>query len=497
MRSLFFLFTFCLLITGCKVGPNYHPPAAPIPDDFVENQPNKTEEVDDEDLIQWWSIFNDPFLSELIEIAVGYNFDYRIAIEKVYQARAQYWVQFTQILPEVDASATATRFKVSQSFGTTPDAPSDGDSGIAPPPVAATTTISPFQNFFQIGLAAIWEIDLFGKLRRSAEAAHDLWEASMESMRGVKIVVITEVANTYATICAYQKKKDIAEQAVNLDLEILSLSESRFNSGLTNQQEVETAMAAVNTDRAQLIFIDASLKQFIYSLSILLGMLPENVIELFQIERPIPHSEGKVPISLPADLLKRRPDILTAERELAAATEQIGVAIAQMFPTLSLAGSSSSFAANPLQGANIGFSSDSFPRLFRPESLIWGIGGFMTVPVFDFGKRQAAVNVQVALRNQAYYAYQKTVIAALQETEQALEQYFHEERREMELNKAVQANWRYLAFTMDLFQAGLANYTQLLVAKDVWLTSVNTLTDSQQALTIDLISIYKALGGDW
>lgn len=490
--SLLFIFLSFLFLSGCKVGPNYHPPAVYLPEDYIEDQQDKTFEVEDENLVHWWSIFNDPFLDLLLDTAIVQNYDYRIAIEQVYQARSQYWVQFTQILPEFDATNVDTRFRVSRAFRTSNDSIANNVAASN-----ATTTLSPIQNFFQVGLDAIWEIDLWGKFRRAADAAYDLYEASEDEVRGVKITLISEVVNTYAVICSYQKKKDIAEQNLNLDMEIVTLSRSRLEAGLTDQQEVETSLAALEADQAQLTIIEAALKSTIYSLSVLLGNLPETVIGDFLIERPIPQAEGKVPVGLPSELLRRRPDIRAAERQLAAATEHIGVAVADLFPTLSLTGSSSSFAANPLQGANIGYSSDRFNKLFHPEALIWGIGAFITAPIFDFGKRTAAIDVQIALRNQAYYIYQKTVLAALQETEQALEIYFNDEIREKSLYIEAQANWRILVLTKDLFQAGLANYTQVLQAKYIWLASLNTLTDSQQALATDLVAIYKALGGDW
>lgn len=500
MRSFFLAIFSCLFLAGCKVGPDYHPPSTIVPTEFNENEFDMTIEVEDEDLIHWWSTFNDPFLDQLLETAILQNFDYRIALEQVYQARSQYWVQFTQILPELDADSTASHFRVSRSFGTRSNSdstPAAGASSTIAAPSASTAAVSPIQNFFQFGLAAIWEIDLFGKLRRSADASYDLWQATAAEMRGVKIIVLSEVASTYAVICSYQLKKYITEQVVSLDEELLALSQVRFEAGLAPQQELESTLAALVADKAQLSLVQAALKQAIYSLAVLLGELPETVINDFEIARPIPRAEGMVPVGLPSDLLRRRPDIQNAERQLAAATEQIGVAVASLFPSLSLTGSSSSFAANPLQGANIGFSSDSLSKLFRPASLIWGIGALVTMPVFDFGKRNAEINVQIALRNQAYYAYQKTVISALQETEQALEVYFNEERREKSLDKVVQSNWRTLSLTSDLFQAGLANYTQVMDAKEIWLASLNNLTDSQEALTVDLIAIYKALGGDW
>ena len=344
---------------------------------------------------------------------------------------------------------------------------------------------------------AIWEIDVFGKFRRSTDASFDLWEASIDELRGVKITVISEVANIYTSICALQQKEGIFQQIVELDKALFDLSETRFDAGLVDEQEMDLALAVMAADEANLASVQGALKQYIYSLAVLLGRLPEDVIEGFRIARPIPHAEGRIPIGLPSDLLRRRPDIRASERQLAAATEDIGVAVGDLYPSFSLTGSSSSFASNPLQGANLGYSSDTLNKLFRPASLIWGIGGFVTAPVFDFGKRMAAVDVQIALRNQAYHSFQKIVVAALQETEQTLATYFAEEKRLAALEKEVSADLRVLKLATDLFQSGLGDYTQVLQAKEAWLIAFDTLIDSQRALTLDLIAIYKTLGGEW
>lgn len=479
---LFFL--SLIVMSGCKVGPHYRPPVTPMPSEYSENQEDKTTSIADEDLFQWWKIFNDPFLDCLLEEAVWGNFDYRIALEQIFQARAQYWVQMAQFFPELDFDFQASRFRTSQSFA----------SAL---PTASTTPISPLQNFFQTGFDVVWQIDLFGKILSSADAAYDIWEATDDESRAVKIIVLSEVANTYAAICAFQKKVDIASEVVDLDEHLLDLSKSLFDAGLTNEQEVQAATAALEADKANLLIFQTVLKINIYSLATLVGRQPESLLEDFQEKRPIPYASERVPAGLPSDLLRRRPDIRGAERNLAAATEQIDAAVADLFPQVSLTGSSSSFAANPLQGANIGFSSDTASKLFDSGSRIWGIGSLVVFPVFDFGKRLAAVDVQASLQKQAYLAYQKTVIGALQEVEQALTSYFNDEKRVYDLSKEAQAYQRTLDLVSDEFRAGLVDFTQVLQAKEIWLASINTLTDSQQALTTDLIAVYKSMGGDW
>ncbi len=509
-----FLLALTLIMVGCKVGPNYVRPCTLLPDNFNEDKPGRmvpiANSIADEELVHWWEReFNDQCLNQYMEEALLWNFDLRIALERIYQARANYWVQFTSIFPEIDSDFEATRFRESQSFASStpplsivPATPTKtkGKAPVTPtiPPLAIVPgNISPLHNFFQIGLDMIWQIDLFGKFRRAAQSAYDTWEADIENARGVKITVLSEVASIYVAICYFQTKVDLAKKLVEFNKELLAMSRDRFQSGLANEEEVLTGVAAVENSEAGLNVFEIALKQNIYSLGVLLGRPPEMLVCDFIARRPIPMPSGKIPQTLPAELLRRRPDIASAERSLAAQTELIGVAVADLFPAVSLTGSSSSFAANPLQGANIGFSSDKISKLFNHASRIWGIGTLITWPIFDFGKRYANVKIQKFLTNQAYLTYEKTVVTALQEVEIALSTYFKEEEHFRHFRKQVNADQRTLDLTLDQFQAGLISYTEFVTIKEQWLAAVNLLTDSEQAVATDFISVYKALGGDW
>lgn len=474
-----------MMIAGCKVGPDYCVPNTCMPNAFVEDRQRDRNYVLDEDLVHWWvCTFKDEHLNALMEQTLTCNFDLRIALEKVCQARSNYWVQYTSLLPEFDSDFQATRFRTSQSFGSNPAN-------------FITNKISPVQNFFQVGIDAIWEIDIFGKNQRAATSAYNAWEATAEDARGVKITVLSEVANTYVMIRYFQRKIELAKHLVEFDEGLWAMSKERFQAGLTNETEVVSALSTLETDKAALTVYESALRANIYSLAVLLGRYPETLLCEFAQSGPIPKACGKIPATLPSELLRRRPDIASAERTLAAQTEQIGVAVAALFPTISLVGSSSSFASNPLQGANFGFSSDALRKLITAPSRVWGIGALVTLPVFDFGKRCANIDIQKLLTSQAYLTYEKTVITALQEVEIALSNYFNEEWRQSYFVKQLAANERNLNLIMDQFQAGLTDYTQVLTAKEKWLVAANSLADSEQALGTDLIAIYKALGGDW
>ena len=509
-----FIFCVCICFSGCKVGPDYHAPETQMPATFTETKGEKNFAPTDEQLVAWWKCFEDPFLNKMLEEAVSTNFDYQIALEQVAQSRSQYWVEFASILPELDFDLQGSRFRSSQGFkslkpaSTTTTSTNSTTIPASPTAPASTTTtsststttgvkLSPVQSFFQIGFDAVWEIDLFGKLRRSADAAHDSYEAFVESSRDIKITVLSEIANTYTTLCASQEKVALQTDIVASDERIFAIASDRFAAGLSPLQDIESSRSVLEADKATLAAFQTNLKQNIYSLAVLLGKEPEKVLEDFLIKRPIPMVRGKVPAGLPAELLKRRHDIRFAERQLAAATEEVGVAVAQLYPTVSLTGSSSSYAANPLQGANCGFTSDKLNKLFKRKSRIWGVGGILTVPVFDFGKRLAGIDAQLSLQRQAALSYQKAVITALEEVEVAFATYFDEESREANFASAEAANRKNYELTLGLFETGLANASQLAQAKKTWLIATADLTDSRQALTNSLIALYKSLGGDW
>lgn len=483
MNYLLLLLSLTLLIiNGCKVGPNYHRPCTILPKNFIEDKPAKMIPINDDSLVHWWEcVFHDPFLNQLLEETLSCNFDLRIAIQRIYQARANYSIRFASIFPEFGASARASRFRSSQTVGSTF-------------PLANT---SPIQNLFAVGLDAIWQVDLFGKLRRDAQSAYYAWEASMEDERGVKIMVLSEVANLYIVICYLQTKIGLAKQLIALDKELLSMSDNRFKAGVEGLEGSLQDQSVLESSKAALDVLEISLKQNIYALAVLLGRIPETLVDDFAINRPIPIVYGKIPETLPSDLLRRRPDIASAERTLASQTELIGVAVADLFPSVSLIGSSGSFGSTISGGPNVGFASSKLNRLFTSASSTWALGGLVSWPIFDFGKRWATVDIQKFITNQAYLTYEKTVINALQEVEAALATYFKEEERLGHLSKQADADKRFMNVISDQFQSGLVNYTLLLQSKVKWLISANVLVDSQLSLNSDLIAIYTALGGDW
>jgi outer membrane protein, multidrug efflux system len=482
MKLSFGSLLFLSLLTGCLVGPNYHPPNPPMPAAFTEAPSDGICMDPDKDLATWWRAFKDPFLEELLHESVCKNFDLRIAVEQIAVAKANYWTQFTAILPEFDYSILATRSRTSQTLGSSS---------------AAAALGPPIQNFYEVELDAIWELDFFGGLRRAARSAYNTLQATLYDAQAVRIMVLAEVAMTYVNICAFQQSVAISELKVALDEQLVTLAFELLKAGLGDEQDLLAFQATLEADRAALNVFQVNLGQAVYSLAPLVGRPPETFPEQFACARPIPNASGLVPPGLPSQLLCRRPDVRSAERRLAASTEQIGVAVADLYPSFSLTGNAISFSANPLQGANIGFASSSLSKLFQAASSIWGIGILATGFLFDFGKRSAAIDMDVALRNQDFLTYEKTVITALQEVESDLVAYFKEGERLGALTRDAIAYQRIVDLTLSLYRAGLTPYTQVLEAEENWYTAALNQIGSQQALAIDLIALYKALGGGW
>jgi NodT family efflux transporter outer membrane factor (OMF) lipoprotein len=470
------------------VGPNYKKPEIAMPAKFIEEKKEEAASSDC-DLCQWWKQFNDPQLDALLAEALVANYDFRIALEKIHQARAQYRIERSYLWPEIDLNAVGTRSLISQNylFGSR--------AGTSSTTSGSTSGSLPFLNLFQVGFDAIWELDFWGKFRRAKNAAHDQWEATIEEANAVLITVISEVAIDYVTIRALQQKIDLTRKKIEADIGELDLADVRFEAGLGDEIQVDTLLATLEADSATLPVLETSLKQTIYALAFLLGRQPESLATEFNEIKPIPSGLAKVPVGLPSDLLRRRPDVRQAERQLAAATEQIGVAFADYFPHISLTGTT--FAGGSEGGASYGFQSERLNNLFTAKSHYWSVGPSIIWNLIDFGRIRANVAVQNSIQKQALLSYEQIVVSSLKDVESALVAYFEEQKRNALIHDQVIADLRALELTEDLYQAGLANESQVLEARKTVFDAESALVDSDQAVTSDLISLYKALGGNW
>jgi len=339
-------------------------------------------------------------------------------------------------------------------------------------------------NLFQAGFDATWELDIFGGVRRSIEAADADIAASEESRRDVLVTLLSEVALNYTQLRGSQRRLAIAYENIAAQQDTVELSQTRYNAGFTNELDVSQAQAQLATTQSQVPLLETSIRQAIYQLSVLLGQPPDALVAELEQEAPIPATPPDVPVGLPSELLRRRPDIRTAERQLAAATARIGEAMADLFPKFSLTGS-------------FGTQTRDIRHFLDAKSLFWSIGPAVSWPIFDAGAIRANIRVQNARQEEALATYEKTVLTAFQDVENSLVAYLNEQVRHRALAEAVAANQRSTDLSNELYGRGLAAFLNVLVSEQALYASQDQLVQSETTAVTNLISLYKALGGGW
>jgi NodT family efflux transporter outer membrane factor (OMF) lipoprotein len=340
------------------------------------------------------------------------------------------------------------------------------------------------QSLYRTGFDSSWEIDVFGGVRRSVEAADATIEASIEDRRAVLVTLLGDVASNYMDVRGFQHRIDVARANLKAQQETLDLTRVRFQAGLASDLDVAQAEGQLNTTAAQIPTLDASLKQAAHRISVLVGQQPGALWDELAPTAPIPSLPPEVLVGLPSELLRRRPDIRRAERQLASATAQVGAAMADLFPKFSLTGA-------------FGLQSVSASDWFTGGSRFWSIGPTISWPIFDAGRIRANIEVRNAQQEQALIQYQKSILTALEDVENSLVSYSREQERNQSLVAAVAANRRAVQMANELYIRGLSDFLNVLEAQRNLYASESDLSQSQAAVATDLVSLYKALGGGW
>lgn len=456
-----------LLLSGCAVGPDHAPPNAPNQSAW----PAPLEagvSTEAADLRAWWSGFHDPILDSLIDRAFAGSLDLREAAARVKEARALRGLATADRLPAVDARGSGTlRRSSGNSFG--------GPGG---PPGEES-------DLYDAGFDASWELDLFGGVRRSIEAADADAAAAVESQRDARVVLAAEVARNYILYRSAQARLGIARQNVQAQQETLDLSSDRFNAGIASELDVARARAQLETTRSRLPTLQASLRAAAFRLDVLLGLMPGALAPELEAGAAVPPTPAAIPIGLPAELVRRRPDIRRAERALAAATARVGVATADLYPRFTLDGS-------------FGFESGQFGTLFRAGSRTWAAGPLaVRWPVFDGGRIRSNIRASEARQEQALVAYERAVLAAYEEVANALVAYARVRERRDSLAQAVEADRRAVELASELWRRGLSDFLNVLDTQRVLFQLEDQLAESDAEVTTNLVALYKALGGGW
>lgn len=464
-----------LLAGGCSVGPNYQKPDLPVPALWQEAQ-QKGVDTRSAELARWWSVFNDPVLNSLVERAVRSNLDLRLAEARIREARATRAVIASGAWPNLNVSGSYSRNRSSENAIGVPS------QGAVLAPTSRGANLD--QNFYQTGFDANWEIDVFGRVRRSVEAADATIEVTVEDRRDVLVTLLGEVARNYIDLRGFQRRLSVARANLKTQQDTLELTQVRFQAGLASDLDVAQQEAQVNTTSAQIPTLESALKQVAYGLDVLLGLQPGTLWNELVKETDIPNLPPEVLVGLPSDLLRRRPDIRRAERQLAAATAQVGAATADLFPKFSLTGIA-------------GLQSVSASDWITGGSRFWSIGPTISWPVFDAGRIRATIEIRNAQQEQALTQYEQSVLSAFQDVETALVNYANEQVRYRSLTDAVAANRRAVTMANELYVRGLNDFLNVLDTQRSLYVTETALAESQATMATNLVALYKALGGGW
>jgi multidrug efflux system outer membrane protein len=466
MKPAMAILAMCLAcLAGCAVGPDYQPPkpgtALQWSSSLAGGETNGPA-----DLVAWWKNFGDTNLDSLMAIAVQSNLTLLVAEAHVRESRAERDVAAGSLWPSLGSSASYSRNR----FG--------------PPSFPPFPGFPPNYGYYQAGFDAAWELDVFGGIRRTVESANAEIGAAEYGQRDVLVTLIAEVARNYIEVRGYQQRLAITRDNIKVQQDILNLTTNRFQNGLSGDLDVQQATALLTGTEAEVPSLETGSDQSVHHLAVLLGQPPGALMDEMSVAKPIPLTPPEVPVGLPSDLLLRRPDVQRAERELAAATARIGVAKADLFPKFSLTGFG-------------GLESLSADHWFDYASRYWSAGPTVQWEIFEAGSIRANVRVQNARQEQALDSYQQTVLVALEDAENALTAYAREQVRRESLLQSVTANEQALEISTQLYKSGLADFLQVLDSERSLYESQDALVQSDQTVSLDLVQLYKALGGGW
>jgi len=453
-----------LVLTGCAtVGPDYVPPKKSVSKDWHTQLKGglSTEEMDSQTLAAWWTTLNDSELSSLIDRAVSGNLDLKKALARVREARARRGVAKADLFPTLDATGSATWSRSSKDMGT-----------------------GKTSSLFTTGFDAGWELDIFGSVRRSVEAAEGDLQAIQEDLRDVLVSLLAEVALNYVQVRTYQSRIAVAEANLEAQGETHQLTLWRYQAGLSDELAVQQARYNLESTRSQIPTLRTGLEEAMNRIAVLLGEQPGKVHWELEKRESIPVTPLKVAVGVPADVLRRRPDIRRAERQLAAQTARIGVATADLYPKFTLSGS-------------IGLEALSLSNPSSTGSWTLSGGPKVTWAIFKAGAIRQNIEVQSALQEQYFIAYEAAVLSALEEVENALVAYAKEQQRRQSLSDATQAAQKAVELAQHKYQAGLTDFSNVLDAQRSLLSFQDQLAQSDGTVTSNLVSLYKVLGGGW
>jgi len=473
------LISATLLIGGCTmVGPDFVKPEAPIEKEWLKARDAaiKTEASDYKD---WWTVFNDPVLNSLVESAYQKNLPLQIYGLRILQARAQLGVVVGNLYPQLQQGRGGADYtSISEN---------------------APNTLGADDSFWQynVGFDAAWELDVWGKYRRAIESGVANLETSIASYDDVLVSLNAEVARTYVLLRTFEERLEIARQNVKIQGRSLEIAEIRFNAGAVTELDVVQAKSLLRDTEASIPRFEANIRQAQNALAILLGKLPGEVDGMISSNRTIPEVPPEVVVDIPAELMRRRPDIRLAEYQIATQTPLIGVSKAELFPAFQLFGSIGLASSNARNTKAGGPSGSSFSDLFESDSLEFFGGPSFTWNLFNYGRIKNQVRSEDALLQQLIVNYEDTVLRAHQEVEDSLVGFLGRQQEASYLLDSVKASQRSVDLSMLQYREGQVDYQRVLDSQRFLANEQDLWTRTRGDVILNLVSLYKALGGGW
>jgi NodT family efflux transporter outer membrane factor (OMF) lipoprotein len=466
-------------LAGCAAGPNYQTPKADTPPKFAAagndfTDANSTAGPAVVDLATWWRALDDEELNSLVDRAIKSNLDLQIALDRLQQARTYEAVVLGDAFPRVDASAAAGR-------GTG----SDLTKGRADPVLRSADTSAGLQQINTIaGFSAVWELDIFGKYRREFEVARDETQAARAARYEVLTAVVADVVRAYVDLRGFQVRVGILHKASDVLRESLRIVSIRYERGITNELDVALATRELATLEAEIAPVQAQLNAAQYTLAVLVGEYPESMIQELAKPDLVPSMPEPTAPGVPVDLLKRRPDIQQAERQLAAATARIGVATANLFPQITVSGS-------------IGSQGQGWGTLPNVSKHIWSFGPGALWPLLDFGALDAEVDIADLAAHASLVNYRKVILNAVQQVDTSIDGYQAQQARLLKLGDAMMAGQRAVDLASARYNRGLTDFLNVVDAERQLYDLQEQYAAAQVAQGEQFVQLYRSLGGGW
>lgn len=470
MRRAYLLLACTTVLAACSVGPDYRPKSAAdlgVPDSW-----SVTAAPQAEDLTRWWSKFDDPVLGQLVEQAAAANLDVAQAVARLRQAREALVVSRSELFPSVSAGGGYNRTETLKGGGTT----------ITLPDGTVTTTNGGGRSSYSLGLDASYQLDLFGGVRRSVESSRAQYEAAGFDYATTLLSVQSEIARNYVLARVYQAQLENAKANLAIQDDNLEIAGFRVQAGLVSSLDVEQARASRAQTAASIPAVEEQYNAAVSRIGVLTGQAPGALKPMLAMPRPIPTGPDDVAAGIPANVLRQRPDVRAAERDLAAATAQIGVAKAQLFPALNISGS-------------LDTNATSFGGLF--DTITGGLFTGISQAIFNAGRLNAQVRSSRAAADGAFAAYKSTVLRSLEDIENAIVALHAAREREAEFTIAHDSATNSALLARSQYRTGLIDFTTLNTQEAALISARNGLVQARSDKATALIALYVALGGGW